>query len=367
MSTYIFAGGGTGGHLYPGLAVAAELAAIEPGAQIVFACSNRAIDRKILDPLPYAVVPQPILPLPRGLREILPFLRSYRASARQSRDMIADLKPAAVLGLGGFAAGPVVVRAAKQGVRRAFLNPDAVPGKANRLLARHAEAIFTQFDETVGHFPRRYHGKVRCVGCPIRSNFAAAVRQEGLSLFGLREGPRTLLVFGGSLGAESISLSIEALAGDLCGLAGAWQVLHVSGSPKAPAIEEKLKAAGLSVKTLAYCHRMDLAYAAADLVLARAGAGTVAELTATATPSILMPYPYHKDQHQRLNAAALASTGAAVLCDDAKDPVANAASLRRMMLPLMADPAALEKMRAAARGLAKPDAARQVAEWLAGK
>jgi len=113
-------------------------------------------------------------------------------------------------------------------------------------------------------------------------------------------------------------------------------VLHVSSSPRAADVERRLASVGLVVKTLAYCHRMDLAYAASDMVLARAGAGTVAELAATGTPSVLLPYPHHKDQHQKLNAAQLESAGAAIVCTDSKDTQANARRLREKLLPVLA-------------------------------
>jgi UDP-N-acetylglucosamine--N-acetylmuramyl-(pentapeptide) pyrophosphoryl-undecaprenol N-acetylglucosamine transferase len=125
--------------------------------------------------------------------------------------------------------------------------------------------------------------------------------------------------------------------------------------------------AAVHVKSMEYCHRMELAYAAADLVLCRAGAVTVAELSALGKPTILMPYPYHKDQHQRHNAAALAASGAAIVCDDAKDAAANAQSLRQILLPLMADDAALAHMREAAAHAARSDGAREVAMWLSAQ
>ncbi len=380
MPTYIFAGGGTGGHLYPGLAVAQGLLKLRPQARIVFACSNRSIDRKILDPLPYAVVPQPIRPLPNSPLKVWGFVRSYMASRKLAARLFADLKPAAVLGLGGFAAGPVLVQAAKAGVPRALLNPDAVPGKANRLLARHAQVIFTQFEDTTNRFAAAHRGKVRCVGCPIRSGLVGSAgpgaaqasggtadseRLEALKFFELTPDRRTLLVFGGSLGAESVSLAIEQLAGDMAALPQPWQVLHVTSTPAAGRIEDTLRTAGVAVRTLRYCDRMDLAYTAADLVLARAGAGTVAELAVTCTPAILMPYPYHRDQHQRHNAAQLANAGAAIACSDAKDSAVNAASLRQTMLPIMRDGDSLAKMRQSAAGLGKADAAVEVARWLA--
>jgi len=361
--TYILAGGGTGGHLYPGLAVARELRELRPEAVIVMACSDRTIDAKVLADEPYAVVAQPVRPLPRGGRGWGGFLKAWAASHRLARDMLRDLKPAAVLGLGGFAAGPLVTRAGRAGVRTGLLNPDAVPGVANRWIARHAEAIFTQFETTRAHFGRA-RDKVRAVGCPIRREFAAADRAQALSQFGLRPDRRTLLVCGGSLGAASINAAVAALLGHLEPLAGAWQVLHITGSSSMKAVDGEADGK-LHVRRMEYCHEMPLAYAAADLALGRAGANTVAELAATGTPAVLMPYPHHKDMHQKLNAAALVECGAAVLVDDRISPAENVASLRAAMLGLMDDAGRLAEMASAAKSLGAGDAAAEVARWLA--
>lgn len=366
-AVYVFAGGGTGGHLYPGLAVAEQLLKLRPGAQIVFACSNRPIDRRILDPLPYAVVAQPVRPLPRRPLDVPGFLRAWFASAVQAREMVGDLRPRAVLGLGGFAAGPVVRHAARAGVPAALLNPDAVPGRANRWLARFADVIFTQFAATAESFPSRLRGKVRHVGCPIRNGFGSVKRDEAMRYFGLQDGRKVLLAFGGSLLAEPISEALGMLCDDLRAFADSWQVLHVATAPLAARIEEKLKTCGILTRTLAYCDRMDLAYAAADLALCRSGAGTVAELAAAGTPAVLMPYPHHKDRQQLLNAARLVEAGAAKLCEDAKDPSANAARLREVLVPILQDADVPAKMRESAAGLARPNAASEVADWLVKK
>ncbi len=362
---YIFAGGGTGGHLYPGLAVAEELLRIQPGARVVFACSNRRIDRRILDPLAFAIVPQPVLPLPRGVRGWPTFLRAWRASKRLAADLIGDLKPAGVLGLGGFAAGPVVRRSADAGVRAGLLNPDAVPGKANRFLARHVEAIFTQFESTAECFSPRGRRNVHCVGCPVRSGLLTGDRREAVRKFNLRPGLKTLLVLGGSLGAASVNAAVAELAGDLSALAETWQVLHITG-PGARGADAEPPERSNAVR-LDYCDRMDLAYAAADLALCRGGAGTIAELSATATPAVIMPYPHHADRQQYLNASALAGAGAATIVEDRIDPAVNAAGLRRELIGILRDPSRLEAMKHAARGFAGPNAARDVAEWLIGK
>ncbi len=363
---YIFAGGGTGGHLYPGLAVADELLRLRPDAKIVFACSSRPIDRRILDPLVHAVVPQPVRPLPQRLGEAPGFLRAWRRSKKLARDLIRDLTPAAVLGMGGFAAAPVVMQARRAGVRCALLNPDAVVGKANRHLARCAEAIFTQFESTREHFSARLQGRVQCVGCPVRSGISDGDRGQALRYFDLRSDRKTLLVLGGSMGAESINAAFAALAGELGVFSDTWQVLHVTGRDRAGLTERPDATGELVVRSVAYCNRMDLAYAAADLALCRAGAVTVAELAATATPSVLIPYPYHADMHQRLNASSLVEAGAARLCNDAKNAEKNAQTMREVLVPILNDGAMFEAMREAAGGFAEPQAAKVIAKWLVG-
>jgi UDP-N-acetylglucosamine--N-acetylmuramyl-(pentapeptide) pyrophosphoryl-undecaprenol N-acetylglucosamine transferase len=362
--TFILAGGGSGGHLYPGLAVAAELTRLHPDATIVFACANRDIDRRILSPLKYVMIPQPVRPLPRRVQDVLPFLSAWRKSGRLAKDLVRDLAPAAVLGLGGFAAGPVVKEAARAGVASAILNPDAVPGKANQYLARWVDAVFTQFSSTQDCFPQGIRGKIQHVGCPVRRELLGASREEAMRHFGLRGDRKTLLVFGGSLLATSLTDAVLAMANDLDSLADAWQVLYVSGPQRLEQAQQVHAKLRIHARSLAYCDRMEYAFAAADLTLCRAGASTIAELAATAVPAVVMPYPHHKDQHQRLNAVGLAQAGAAVIVDDARDAHANAESLRRQMLPILKDPAALEKMRLAAAEFGKTSAAAVVAQWM---
>lgn len=364
--TYIFAGGGTGGHLYPALAVAAELLQIRTDARIVFACSNRPIDSRVLSGTPHAFVSQPVRPLPRRLGDVAGFVLAWWKSKAIARDMIRDLQPIAVLGAGGFAAGPAVTVAASRGVPAALLNPDAVPGIANRHLAGKVRAVFTQFESTGERFPVRLRSRIRCVGCPVRSELLAGDRQDAVKFFDLLPDRKTLLVLGGSTGAASINEAVAAMADKLASLADGWQLLHIAG-PGAARLAQAADAPGnMHMRVLDYCDRMDLAYAAADLALCRGGASTVAELAATATPAAIMPYPHHRDQQQKHNAEAMVASGAGLCLPDARDPAANAAALSDALLPIMSDPPRLEGMRSAAEGLAKPDAAAQIAEWLAG-
>ena len=364
MSLYILAGGGSGGHLYPGLAVAEEILRRRPGAKIVFACSQRDIDRRILTATPYAIAPLPIRPLAGGPLKLVNFCAKMVESMWRARRMLKDLQPSGVLGLGGFASVPVTWWAAKMGFRAGILNPDAVAGKANRLLAKSAECVFTQFECTAEHLPKRARGRVQLVGCPIRSGLTSGQRTEAIEHFGLLKTRKTLLVFGASLGATSINAAVGELVGDLDRLASRWQVLLVTGQNKTGLSDTPLRHAGIRVRTRAYCDRMDLAYAAADLAVCRAGAGVVAELAATATPAVVMPYPHHADDHQRRNAEALARAGGAVICTDLTDAHANAAALREVLLPAMEDDARLGAMSSAAGSVGRPDAAAAVADWL---
>ncbi len=356
--TYIFAGGGTGGHLCPGIAVADSLLKRQPEAQIVFACSQRTIDRLLLDGLEYALVPQAVLPLPRSILGWGRFLRCWRQSRRQARDMICDLKPEAVLGLGGFAAGPMVREASARKVRCALLNPDAVPGKANRYLSTRADLIFTQFAESIACFPAQVQPRVRRVGCPVRMG-PDTDRQQACEHFGLDTSRRTLLVLGGSLGAANINRALQELGDELQARAESWQVLHLSGREQPP-----LSAGRLHVRGMEFCQRMDLALAAADLAICRGGASSLAELTATGTPAIILPYPYHRDEHQKHNAEALAAWGSAVVCEDKKDPASTAQLLGRHLLKILDDPSLLARMTLDARRQSRDNAAQAVARWL---
>ncbi len=169
----------------------------------------------------------------------------------------------------------------------------------------------------------------------------------------------------GSQGAANINRTVAAIRRDLDELADRWQVLHVAGPGKLETVRAGYEGGRIAHVVLEFCERMDLAYAVADIVLSRAGAATVGELCATATPAVLMPYPYHRDQHQRLNAEPLVSAGAAEMVLDAADAARNAEALRSSLLAILRDPPHLEAMRAAAAKLARPGAAEAIARWLA--
>ena len=363
-NTYIFAGGGTGGHLYPGIAVADELVKLDPEATIVFACSDRPGDRMILDPLGYVVVPQPVRPL-TGLKNplgIFTFLRAWRKSKALAKMLLEDLKPRAVFGLGGFAAGPVVSIATKKKIRCGLLNLDIVPGRANLYLADRVEKIFTQFEASTDYFPDNLSSRIQHTGCPIRSSICSVERQDGVKFFGINPKLSTLLVFGGSALAESLTQAFVELRNDLKEFQDTWNILLVIGKQMLP--EAKRAFENQNVMILEYCNRMDLAYSVADLTVCRGGAGTVAELTATKTPAVILPYPFHQDRQQYKNVSDLVINGSAIVVKDKCDPKINAESLRKQLLPILRNPSTLQQMKSSIQSQPFP-AAKTIARWLA--
>ena len=350
--------------MYPALAVAEELTHLDEDAMILFACSSRAVDRRILDPLDYPICVQPVRPLTKHPLRLLGFWGAWRKSITLGGNLLRDLRPSAVLGLGGFAAGPVVRVASRRGIPTALLNPDAVVGRANRYLSRRVDAVFTQFASTGECFPPGVRDKIHNVGCPVRSQLLGTTREEAMHFFALDPARKTLLVFGGSMLAWSITDAVVALGGDLEKFADDWQIVLVVGAEKQAEVERIFASLAIRVVVFPYCERMDLGYAAADLVLCRGGAGTVAELTATGTPAVILPYPHHADRQQYLNAVGLVETGAGRIIEDRCDALANAEALRAELIPILHDGELLGDMRTAAQNFHPCHAGREVAEWL---
>ena len=358
---FVFAGGGTGGHLFPGLAVAAALRQREPAAGITFFTTTRALDKELLGRTGFAQIEQSVRPVTMNPFRVPEFCWKWRASVRAARAFLRDKRPQAVLGLGGYAAGPAVVAARRLGIRTAILNQDALPGRANRYLARQADLVVLQWGTSRGHFP----GETDCqvLGCPIRAEFADASRAEGRARFGLDPERPVLLVTGASQGARTVNRVMQRVWPEFVARHADWQLLHLSG----PLDEEETRAAyadaGAPAHVRAFTHEMWLALAAADAVVARAGASTLAELTTLGLPAVLLPYPYDRDRHQHANAQVLVDAGAAMLVEDRREPESNRGPLLKA-LERLADVNARERMARAARQLGRVDAAERVAEWM---
>lgn len=352
-----FLGGGSGGHIYPALAVADELHALlgAGGGRAVFLTGDRPADATALEGavvfgLPAERVALPARPpslRPAGLARCV---ASWGGSVRAARASLASLRSACgrvvAMSTGGYVSAPAAQAARVEGVPLVLVALDAVVGKANRYVARRARRRLMAQDTAAG----RWEAVGPIVGPAARPPADARTCRTHL---GLAAGAQTLLVLGGSQGASSLNALLEHLCASRPEAMQGWQVVHVSGGGHwERRLRDAYAHAGVPASVMAYAAPIGWAWGAADLALTRAGAGAVAEARASRTPAIFLPYPYHRDQHQGRNAAALVEAGAAVVVRDLVSPQENA----RVVAPLLERLGAgdLEPMRAAAGRLTQP-------------
>lgn len=354
------AGGGTGGHLYPALAVTEVLRQRVPGLRFVFFGSDRPIDRQILEGRASCeLVPQHLPPLHRAPWRWPGILRGYLSSGSACAAKLAADRVALVIGTGGLASVPAVLRARRAKIPTVLLNPDAVPGKANRLLARWADLILVQWEDSLAHFLRHPH--VEVAGCAIRAGFAPMTRAEGAARFDLDPQRKTLLATGASQGARTLNEALLANL-ELFEARGDWQILHLTGRRDYEQVRQAYQGRGVPARVLAFTEDMPAALGAADLVLSRAGASSLAEITAVGRASILMPYPFHRDQHQYANAHCLTRQGAALIVPDAVDVARNGPALREALERLLVSDEERGALAQAAAEMGRPDAADRIAQ-----
>ncbi len=358
----VFAGGGTGGHLFPAVAVAEELADIAPEVEVEFLVTDRPIDEQILNKRGWSLVQQPVRPLSLRPWRWPVFWWGWRRSVRLANKRMRTRRPAVVVGTGGYGAGPAIHAGHQLGIPTALINPDVKPGRANRHLGSMTDGVFCQWEASAKSFP--YIPLVVATGCPVRRAFLTGDRSAACEVFGLDPAKQTLLITGASQGARTVNRAMVALLGDLAGLQGRWQVLHLTGRLDFDEVRRAYAGRLQAAVILPFTDQMAEAIQAADLVVSRAGASTLAELTAVGRPSLLLPYPYHRDMHQAANAAVLAEAGAAVALEDRIEPDANAEQLRPLLLELLTYPERLARMSLAAKRIGRPDAAVTVARHL---
>ncbi|HUO08643.1 MAG TPA: UDP-N-acetylglucosamine--N-acetylmuramyl-(pentapeptide) pyrophosphoryl-undecaprenol N-acetylglucosamine transferase [Phycisphaerae bacterium] len=374
----VMAGGGTGGHLYPGLAVAEALRSLAEakgmGLELTWAATPRAVDQRLLSGFGEGYVKQPVQPLVKSIGKLIGFVKGWRESCGiwGRRFMSPEQRPDCVVALGGYAAGPAAYVAGKRGVPVVLLNPDALPGLANRFLIKRATTVVTQWAwgaAGVGgrEYAKHIKGKVKALGCPIRAELVGRSREEGAARLGIDAGKKTLVVTGASLGAKTINEAVlvflETAAHREALVAGGWQIVHLAGVEQAEGVRAAYaKWPEVHVKVIDYCDDMASVWAVADAAIARAGASTCAELTACGVPAILLPYPFHKDMHQKANAMELVRAGAAFIVDDAKEASANASAIKPALESLLYDEELRDRMAEAARVVGKPGAAVEIAK-----
>lgn len=337
----LLAGGGTGGHLFPAVALAQRLLETEPKGEVLFVGTERGIEARIL--------PELNLPLEtidisgfvgKGFGGKLALLPQLYRSVRQSLQLLDRFRPQVVVGVGGYASGPVLMAAALKGYPTLIHEQNAWPGLTNRLLARWADRVCLSFAEADRAFHR---GRTMLTGNPLRSGMEDCPP--------IPAGDPLLLVFGGSRGARAINQAMVDALPLLEKEGGRFSILHQTGAEDLEWVREEYRQAGWDPESVVpFIHDMAGAYARAHLVLCRAGATTVAEVTACGRPAIMVPFPHAAADHQTANARALARKGAALLLPQAE---LTAERLARLAGGLLGDRDSLLAMAGTARSLGK--------------
>jgi len=348
----IIAGGGTGGHLFPGIAIAEEFLGRNPAYRILFIGTERGLEKKIMGRLG--------LPLRTIQVEGIKGQRLFRSAVAVAKipggliasfRILREFRPDIVVGVGGYASGPAVLAASLMGVKTAIAEQNAFPGLTNRILGYFADRIFLTFPVSQRWFPKR---RTLVTGNPIRAAFLAEKPQEE------KKDPRfTILVFGGSQGARTINRMVgEALDG-LQHAKDRLRFIHQAGEKDLETVTAAYRERGLTADVSPFIMDMAAAYHKADLLICRAGATSIAEITAGGKASILIPFPFAVNDHQARNAEILSRAGAAEVIAE-RD--LNGPGLARVIEQLHRNPGAVRKMEAAAAALGKRQAARDIVD-----
>jgi UDP-N-acetylglucosamine--N-acetylmuramyl-(pentapeptide) pyrophosphoryl-undecaprenol N-acetylglucosamine transferase len=363
----LIAGGGTGGHLFPGVALAEELRARAPDAAIRFVGTRRGIEARVLPQLGWDLDLIEV----SGLKTVgaLGAMRGMTRLPRallQARHVVKTFKPDAVIGVGGYASGPVVLMARLAGIPTAICEQNSIPGLTNKILGRLVRAVFVSFDTT-----RRFFKPAKTVlsGNPVRRDLLAKLLATGTpptpiaarhaAIEAPADAPVHVLVSGGSLGAVAVN---DLAADALIALSQTLQlaIVHQTGDKGLETTRQRYAAAGVTADVRPFITDMANAYQAADVIIGRAGATTVAELAITGKPALFIPYPFAADNHQELNARAMADAGAALMF---KQSDLTAAKLADALRPLLSDAELRRTMGARMKSLARPAAAATVIDW----
>ncbi len=349
----MIAGGGTGGHLFPGVAVAEELRARDPQAVIRFVGTARGIEARVLPELgeDLALIEVSGLKTVGVLGAIKGLFRLPKA-LWQARQLVKQFKPDAVVGVGGYASGPVVLMARLRGVPTAICEQNSIPGLTNKILGKFARAVFLSFDESKRFFKPK---KIVMSGNPVRRGLLQKLLDAPP-----RERSETIqiLVSGGSLGAVAVN-ELAANALSMIAKERPIEIVHQTGEKGLAATKAIYERAGVTAECSAFIKDMAAAYHRADLIIGRAGATTVAELAIAGKPAIFIPYPHAADDHQTINAREMEFAGAALRF---KQEDLTADKLAVALRPLL-ESAKRAEMAGAMKALAKPRAAAEVVDW----
>ena len=354
----IFAGGGTGGHVYPALATMEALQQ-KGNFRLLFVGGYRGIENQIV-PGSYEFKKIWISGFQRffTMRNIL-FPLKVLVSLFQSLFILLKFKPDAVVGTGGYVSGPIVYTAAKMGIPSLIQEQDSYPGVTTRLLARYSDMICVPYQEVLQHL-KKVKGETIVTGVPIRRTLQLITKSEAVLHWGLKAEQPVIFIFGGSQGAQSINKVMKQIAPVLLQKYKV-QLLWQTGKNNYPEVKEWSIARENGVKVLDYIQAMDLAYSAADLVISRAGAITLAELAMVQKPCVLIPYPLAAARHQEKNARTIATIGAAILVTEDEDLEGK---LLTAVARLLDHPAEAAEMGKNWKQIYQPEAAEKIADQI---
>ncbi|PYV91584.1 MAG: undecaprenyldiphospho-muramoylpentapeptide beta-N-acetylglucosaminyltransferase [Acidobacteria bacterium] len=341
----ILAGGGTGGHVIPAIAIAQELQK-RYDAEVMFVGTARGIENKLVPAAGFTLQLIKVGALNRvSLATRLKTLFDLPLAVLHARRMLQQFQPDVVIGVGGYASGPAMLAAILMRIPTVAFEPNVVPGFANRIVARWVSAAAVHFQETAEYFPR-----VEVTGVPVRQAFFSVPEK--------RSGPPTLLVFGGSQGARAVNQAVIQCLPDLIQRVPAVHIIHQTGERDYNQVQAAYQRTAASSEVQAFINDMPGAFARADLILCRSGASTVAEIAAAGKPAVFVPFPLAADDHQRVNAQALEKIGAAVVVEETR---LDSLWLVDTLAALLQDQGRLQRMGEAARSLSHPNAAGEIA------
>ncbi len=392
-SMVVFSGGGTAGHLFPGLAVARQLAVAAPGVKIVFTGGGRDQERRLIREAGFEYLTIPCHATPRRFRDLLAFLHANWSGCRAAKRFLGRHPVRAVVGLGGYASVPTARAALARKIPLVLLEQNAVPGRATRWLARRADVLCSAFAEVKHHLPPRCHWRV--TGNPVRDSFLNSPRAEAQRAAtgwtfhgahgqsGLRpswpplpaqqdapaglieappiQPPKQLLVLGGSRGARWLNTNVPLALAEIKKYFEGWRVVHQTGNDDYEATVAIYRRLGIDALVHPFIADVAKTLAASDAAVSRAGGTTLAELAASGVPAVLVPYPHAADDHQRANAEVYAASGACFLLDQREVTGRPEQSLATAILPLVGNRKTRQRMSQQIRTLAHPDAAADIA------
>lgn len=356
MMRLIVAGGGTGGHLFPGIAIAEEFKGRNAANEVLFVGTEKGIEARVLPKLGWRLD----LISAEGIKGKGVFAR-IRAVLKlvpgfiESRRIIKAFCPEIVIGVGGFASAPLLIAARSLGITTAIHEQNALPGLTNRILGKVVDRVFVSFPDSAGVFPK---WKVAVSGNPLRKEIVEGLQGAVAGCQLSEKKKTTILIFGGSLGAHRINTAVLEMIAQIND-PDRWNIIHQTGEKDYKEIKEGYIEADWKADVRTFITDMAAAYGEAELVICRAGATTIAELTAAGKAAILIPYPFAADDHQRVNAETLVNAGGAVMILEKE---LTGVRLAKEVERLLGDGERLKKMGESARGLARADAARAVVD-----